>query len=145
MYTRLQQLATKSNLLSCNCFIKVHQEHSFKELFCLNKNDIQTWHIMTEHCLKFTAFVSANVLNSISICKRLFRVSSECVETLQPPISKELVRPVSRVLVASSGWCAEIGQHEPVFLSLCCSLSIFLIIIPEERENRRDESLQSFL
>lgn len=63
--------------------------------------------------------------------------SSECVEAFQPPVTEESVRPVRRVLVASSGRCAEVGQHGPVVLSLCCSLSIFLIIIPEGKETTR--------
>lgn len=65
---------------------------------------------------------------------------SECVETPQPPVAEESVRPPCRVWVVSSSWCAEIGQHGPAVLPLCCSLAAFLIIIPGKRGNRTDLS-----
>lgn len=71
-------------------------------------------------------------------------LSSECVQTLQPPITEESMRLVGRGLVASSSssWCAEIGQHGPVVLSLCCFFSVFLIVVPEKRENGTGSSFQ---
>lgn len=62
-------------------------------------------------------------------------MSSECVEALQPPISEEAVCLVGRGLGASSR-CSEVGQHGLIVLPLCRLLSIFLIIIPEDRFNQ---------
>ena len=66
-------------------------------------------------------------------------LSSESVETLEPPVTEESVGAARGGLAASSGRCAEIGQHGPVVLPLCCSLPIFLIVIPESRRDRKQD------
>lgn len=66
----IRPLATRSKLLSSDCFIKVHQEHSFQELFRLNKKKWYTT-IKIRTLLKCPAFLSGNIWNSTSIWERL--------------------------------------------------------------------------